>query len=72
MKVYQTLVFHGPPAALDRLVEEIERRLSDGWSRSHEAEKEIARAALGAMYCFCCTASGSRPAGELWLVDRLD
>ena len=51
---------------------EIEQRLADGWSRFHERERTARRSALGAMYCFSCTKTASRPASERWIATRSD
>jgi hypothetical protein len=72
MKVYRDLVFRGSRPTLDRFVADIEQRLTDGWTRYHTREREVRRAALGAMYCFSCTAAGQRPASELWIATRPD
>ena len=70
MKVYQDLVFRGDRESLDRLIAAIEGRLSDGWARSRDNEREIRRVTLGPMYCFSCTARGTRAASDLWIATK--
>jgi len=67
MRVYQELTFRGDPDSLGRLIQAIEDRLSDGWSRSHDLERETEQAIFGPMYCFSCTSRAARPASDLWL-----
>jgi hypothetical protein len=69
MKVYQNLVFRGTRPALEQFVSEIEHLLDNGWTRDYAREGEVRTPALGRMYCFACTALGSRPASELFLVN---
>jgi hypothetical protein len=68
MKVYQDLVFRGDPERLVDLISEIERRLSAGWERRFDLEKQVGRRALGPMYCFSCAATSTRPDAQLWIV----
>jgi hypothetical protein len=68
MKVYQDLVFRGDPERLVDLISEIERRLSGGWERRFDLEKQVGRRALGPMYCFSCAATSTRPDAQLWIV----
>jgi hypothetical protein len=68
MKVYQDLVFRGDPERLIDLISEIEHRLSAGWERRFDLEKQVGRRALGPMYCFSCTAVGARPDAQLWII----
>ena len=72
MKVYQDLVIRGSRATLDKVITDLEQRLSDAWARYHERESEVRTAALGGMYCFSCTAAGDRPASELWIATGSD
>jgi hypothetical protein len=67
MKVYGDLVVKGDGRALNNFIVALDQHLSNGWSRYREREAEVGRVALGPMYCFVCTAQGSRPASELWL-----
>lgn len=67
MKVYQDLVFRGDPERLIDLISEIERRLSNGWERRFDLEKQVGRIGLGPMYCFSCAAAGARPDAQLWI-----
>jgi hypothetical protein len=70
MKVYQDLVFRGDPERLVDLISEIERRLSGGWERRFDLEKQVGRRALGPMYCFSCAATSTRPDAQLWIVTQ--
>lgn len=72
MKVYQDLEFRGHRDQLGQLVQEIERRLTDGWERSYKRESEVAKTTAETMHCFSCTETRVRPASELWLVPKSD
>lgn len=72
MKVYQDLVIRGSRALLDRFMSEVERRLTDGWTRYSARESEVLTRSLGHMYCFSCTNEDSRPASELWMATHQD
>ena len=65
-------MFPGDAARLDRLIIEIERLLTDGWSRSHELEEQLRAGDPGPWYCFLCTVAGSRPASTVTLATESD
>ena len=72
MKLYQDLDILGTREQLARFIDQVEQLLSDGWERSRPLEKEVLISMLGDMYCFHCTASGTRPESNLWLAKRPD
>jgi hypothetical protein len=72
MKVYQDLILRGNRQALDSFIAELDRHLTDGWTRKHAREAEVSKEAFGKMYCFACTAKVDRPACELWVATHSD
>ncbi len=72
MKTYQDLVVRGNQQMLDRFIAVMEEYLTGGWTRNYRREAELSKVALGKMYCFTCTAQGTRPASDLWLATRSD
>lgn len=72
MKVYRDLIIRGSREVLSEFVARVTEHLSGGWSRQYDREAEVNKAAFGRMYCFACTAKGTRPASELWLATNSD
>jgi hypothetical protein len=68
MRVFQELSVHGPYEALRRLPDEIEHRLSGGWSRNRLREAEVRRApSTVELYCFHCQKEQGKEAADLWM-----
>src|SRR6185437_2583595 len=72
MRVFQTLTVRGRPDKLRRLPDEIEHRLTDGWTRNRVREAELRRNSSAELYCFHCEAdlAGEEPyreAADLWI-----
>jgi hypothetical protein len=65
VKVYRELTFYGDEAAIDRFLADLDEHLSGGWSRDRVCEQRITGSTP--MYCYMCTASGSRLGARLWL-----
>ena len=72
MKVYGDLIVKGDENSFESFIVALQQHLTNGWSRYREREQEVARVALGPMYCFACTSLGSRPASELWIATHSD
>lgn len=73
MRVFQNLEVAGDLPDLTRLVNAIEGKLSNGWTRDLQREQEVkAYGPSYPSYCFFCDARAQRPAAHLWLFLRRD
>jgi hypothetical protein len=72
MKVFRDLFLRGGPDRLLAAMAEIERRLTDGWSRDPEAEATLRSAALkeGPVYCFACERREHHPAALVFVTQK--
>ena len=72
MKVFRDLFLRGDPERLLATMDEVERLLSDGWSRDAEAERTLRAMALrgGLTYCFACERREHRPAAAVFLTQK--
>lgn len=70
MKVFRRLTIKGSRRELEKLLQEIESRLAEGWERDRKREKELAALALSRVHCFACPPSGNRPASRLFLGEK--
>ena len=61
MKKFRTLSVFGPGAALASLVDTIEARLTDGWSRNLEREIRLQRIYVVEVYWFECRSNAEHP-----------
>lgn len=71
MKVFRNLKITGSQETLEKLIQQIENNLDQGWYRDIEAESELNFRKLYdlKMYCFSCSALDQRRACNLWLGD---
>lgn len=71
MVVLQQLTLTGTDAELIALLDRIEERLDDGWTRNRREEQiTIPLYPDGLRACFSCAQNETRPAAELWLWSR--
>lgn len=70
LKVFRDLEFYGNDSSFSQLIEGIEKRLSNGWTRSREDENHISGAFSKIPYCFQCSEYGERKSALLWLMDK--
>jgi hypothetical protein len=68
MKVHRDLTLTGSRAALDRVVANMERLATGGWSRDQVSEQEFA----DSQYCFKCAETSKHRAAYVWLAPRGD
>ncbi len=73
MRGLHQLRITGDQDALQQVARKIDRILDKGWRRDHQQEFELeSQADDGSqVYCFVCSALGTRPASLLWMSDRL-
>jgi hypothetical protein len=68
MKKFRNLILRGESEQLRATMEEVARRLSDGWSRNTEIEKRLRSTAVSdePAYCFSCEQREQRPAASVF------
>jgi hypothetical protein len=69
MKLFRELKITGNPETLERVIENIEKSLDNGWSRDRQAEAEVNDDESSPLkrYCFSCTEVECRPGSRLWI-----
>jgi hypothetical protein len=68
MQVFQAMTIWGPLEKLQRTPDEIEKRLTRGWSRNRSRESALNKSSLSLdLYCFHCEEAPDREAADLWL-----
>ncbi len=67
MNMRRELVVYGEPGALESLIDRIESRLSDGWSRDRERAAQLQRGwgDRERLFCFVCPASAEHAEAAL-------
>ncbi len=72
MKVFRDLFLRGDPERLLATMEEVERQLTDGWSREAETEENLRAMALRGepTYCFACEQKERRPAAVVFITQK--
>ena len=68
MKVFRDLEISGSASSLMKLIETIESKLENGWTRDREAEKRLEETGSRGekWFCFSCTEKEGREAAKLW------
>jgi|SRR5450755_1082312 len=65
MQVFQAMTIWGQP---EKMPDEIEKRLTGGWSRNRSRESKLNKSSLSLeLYCFHCEEAPNREAADLWL-----
>jgi hypothetical protein len=68
MQLFQGMSIDGQPEKLRRLPDEIEKRLTGGWSRNRPRESKMNKSSLSSeLYCFHCEEAPDREAVDVWL-----
>src|SRR5437588_214367 len=72
MEVFRDLFIRGDTERLIATMDEIERRLSDGWSRDRETEMNLSATAPRGepTYCFACDQRDQRPAAIVFITQK--
>ena len=70
LKRFRELEFYGNHNLFIRLIERIEEKLSDEWSRSREDENHIVNNLSSVPYCFRCIKSSERESALLWMMEK--
>lgn len=72
MKVFRDLFLRGDPERLVAMMNEVEHRLSDGWSRDTETERNLRAMAVRGepTYCFACEQREHRPAAVVSITQK--
>jgi hypothetical protein len=70
VKIFQDLTVKGEPAALERFVREIEKSLTESWTRDTRLEEEVKLLDKSPTWCFSFAGRGDEPAAFLWLAYR--
>ncbi len=68
MKIFGKLNIHGKAEELDRFPDQIDSKLSDGWTRNQSGENRLRQMDDARYYGFTCTKREARQEADLWLL----